>query len=104
MGRKSRSGMSGSGNGAVVKSFFDNLTASGPSKYTFIQGVADGKTSLIETAVNRILGDRMVTDARRDSMRKAVQEEASKWLKDNPKPAHPRKDGYTWDGKKYVRA
>lgn len=36
-------------------------------------------------------------------LQSAIQKQAQAWLDRNPRPEHPRKDGYKWDGTKYVR-
>lgn len=51
---------------------------------------------------NRVLMDRLSSSAK-TQLTKAIQTSAQKWLERNPKPAHPRKEGYKWNGRKYVK-
>ena len=102
-GRGGKSGMSSGGFSTTAKDYWDNLSGSGPSKYAALQFAADGNENILNSAVNRISEGKSMTDAQKDSLRTALQEQAKKWLEDNPKPKSPRKEGYTWDGKKYVR-
>lgn len=102
MGRKGNSGMSG-GPSTAARGYWDNLSTSGPNKYTALQYAADGNRSVLDSAVGRLSEGRSMTDAQKDSLRSALQEQARRWLSDNPKPRNPRKEGYTWNGKKYVR-
>lgn len=55
------------------------------------------------TGGNQILYNRMTPGAK-TQLNKAIQSSAQKWLRNHPKPEHPRKDGYKWDGTKYVRS
>ena len=102
-GRGSNSRMTGNGFSSTAKDYWDNLNSSGPNKYTAIQYAANGNRSVLDSAVNRVSGGKDLTDTQKDSLRGALQEQARKWLEDNPKPKNPRKEGYTWNGKKYVR-
>lgn len=54
------------------------------------------------TSGNQVLYDRMTSGAK-TQLDKATQASAQKWLRDHPRPKNPRKEGYKWDGTKYVR-
>lgn len=101
-GRGGSSGGMG-GFGGSAKSYWDNLSATGPSKYAAVEMAAKGSKNVLDNAVGRIAGERDLTPSQESSLRTAVQEQAKKWLEDNPRPKNPRKEGYHWDGKKYVR-
>lgn len=38
------------------------------------------------------------------ALQSAIQRQAQAWLNANPRPANPRKNGYKWNGTRYVRS
>lgn len=102
-GRGSGSGGMGGGFNTTARDYWDNLSASGPNKYSVLKYAADGNKNVLDSAVGKASEGKNLTDAQKDSLRRSLQEQARKWLEDNPKPKNPRKDGYHWDGKRYVR-
>lgn len=52
-----------------------------------------------QDVINERLGE-----SGQNALQSAIQRQAQVWLDRNPRPAHPRKDGYKWDGTKYVRS
>lgn len=93
----------GGGFNTTARDYWDNLNASGPNKYSVLKYAADGNKNVLNSAVGKASEGKNMTDAQKDNLRKALQEQAKKWLSDNPKPKNPKKEGYTWNGKKYVR-
>lgn len=47
--------------------------------------------------------DRLGTSGQQ-ALQSAIQKQAQAWLNANPRPANPRKNGYKWNGTKYVKA
>lgn len=113
----------------AAKDYWDNLRIPAGEKYGQVQDAADGKMlsyhsyDVIRTqagdnnpdllngsgrnatwkanyqdTINERLGE-----SGRDVLQSAIQRQAQEWLKRNPRPANPRKNGYRWDGTKYVR-
>lgn len=97
-GRGGTSGFNGS-----AKNYWDNLNTTGPNKYSAVQKAANGNSVVLDNAVGRIAGEKQLTEVQQQKLRTAVQEQAKRWLANNPRPRNPRKEGYTWNGKKYVR-
>lgn len=55
-----------------------------------------------KTGYQQELKSRLGESGQRE-VQSAIQRQAQKWLKRNPRPKNPRKDGYKWDGTKYVK-
>lgn len=52
-----------------------------------------------QDAINERLGE-----SGQNALQSAIQRQAQAWLDRNPRPASPRKNGYKWDGTRYVRS
>lgn len=115
---------------AAARNYWDNLRIPAGEKYGQVQDAADGKMlgyhsyDVIRTqagdnnpdllngsgrnatwkanyqdTINERLGE-----SGQNALQSAIQRQAQAWLDRNPRPTHPRKDGYKWDGTKYIRS
>lgn len=114
----------------AAKNYWDNLRIPAGEKYGQVESAANGdmlgyhqydvirtqagdnnpdltngsgRNMTWKSGYNEIINERLGESGRQE-LRSAIQRQAQAWLDRNPRPAHPRKDGYKWDGRKYVKS
>lgn len=61
-----------------------------------------GRSATWKSGYQDAIMDRLGTSGER-ALQSAIQRQAQEWLNANPRPANPRKNGYKWNGTKYVK-
>lgn len=114
----------------VAKNYWNNLKVDPTEKYAQAREAADGKALKYHQrdAIRTQAGDNnpdltngkkgrdmtwkqgynetlrgRLGESGQKALQSAIQSEAQQWLNSNPRPEHPRKDGYKWDGTKYTK-
>lgn len=62
-----------------------------------------GKNATWKSDYQSVLMSRLGTSGQQ-TLRSAIQRQAQEWLNANPRPANPRKNGYKWNGTRYVKS
>jgi len=61
-----------------------------------------GRNATWKENYNRTINERL-GESGQSALRSAIQSEAQAWLDRNPRPQNPRKNGYRWNGTRYVK-
>lgn len=113
----------------AARDYWDNLRIPAGEKYGQVQDAADGKmlsyhqydvirtqagdnnpdllngsgrNATWKSGYQEAVMDKLGTSGKKE-LQSAIQRQAQEWLKRNPRPANPRKNGYKWNGTKYVK-